>query len=143
MATYGVYGTPGQVGFTGYTNTLAAGAANLPNTAGYVQNNGMFQHDDEIAKVLRNGGGSAAMKALIYALLGAAAGGTATATKKQVQGVTGGPSGLATIETITLVNRATTAGDLTATQALFNRIPAPASYAADLSGNGGGGHVLY
>jgi hypothetical protein len=143
MATYGVYGTPGQVGFTGWTNTLASGAANLPNTVGYVQNNGMFQHDDEIAKVLRNGGGSAAMKALIYTLLGASAGSTATATKKQVSGANPPGAGLPVIETVTLVNRATTAADLTAIQALFNRTPAPASYAVDLSGNGGGGHVTY
>lgn len=143
MATYGVYGTPGQVAFTGYTNTLGAARANSPELSGYVQNNGMFQHDDEIAKVVRNGGGSAAMKALIYALLGQATGNSASATKKQVQGTTGGPSGLCTIETVTLINRNTTAGDLTATQALFNRNPAPASYAVDVSGNAGGGKLGY
>lgn len=143
MATYSLNATPAQVPFTGYTNTLGPSVANSATTVGYVYSNGIFQHDDRIAKVVRNGGGSATAKAIWYALLGAATGGTATATKKQVQGVTGSPGGLIPIETITLVNRTTTAADLTAFQALMNRVPQPASYPADLSGNGGGGHVAY
>lgn len=143
MATYGLGATPGQIPFTGYTNTLGSSAANAGATSGYVQNNGMFQGDDMIAKQIRNSGGAQAVKALFYALLGAATGGTATASKKQVQGQAGGPNGLVTIETISLVNRTTTAADLTAFQALLNRTPTPSSYPADLSGNGGGGHVAY
>src|SRR5215831_11297732 len=143
MATYGIGATPGQVPFTGYTNTLGPSVANSASTAGYVYNNSIFQNDDAIAKVVRTGGMSAADKSLWYALLGAAAGGTATATKKQVQHVTGAPGGLIPIETITLVNRATTAADLTAFQALMNRVVYPSTYQPDLSGNGGGGHVLY
>lgn len=143
MATYGVSATPGQISFTGYTNTLGPSVANSGSTSGYVQNNGVFQGDDLIAKQIRNTGGAAAAKALWYALLGAATGGTATATKKQVQHVTGAPGGLVPIETVTLINRTTTAADLTAFQALMNRTPTPFSYPADLSGNGGGGHVAY
>lgn len=143
MATYGITATPGQVPFTGYTNTLGVTNANQGVTSGYVMNNGVFQHDDKIAKVLRNGAMSAGAKALWYALLGAATGGTATATKKQVQHVTGAPGGLVPIETVTLMNRATTAADLTAFQALMNRQVQPATYPPDLSGNGGGGHVAY
>lgn len=143
MATYGLGSTVGQVPFTGYTNTLGPTVANSGSATGYVQNNGVFQGDDMIAKQIRNQGGAAAAKAIWYALLGAATGGTANATKKQVQHVTGAPGGLIPIETITLVNRTTTAADLTAFQALMNRTPTPASYPADLSGNGGGGHVAY
>lgn len=143
MATYGLQTTPGRVAFTGYTNTLGTNDANSGQTAGYVQNNGIFALDDWIAKQVRNTGGAAAAKALWYALLGATTGGTATATKKQVQHVSGAPGGLVPIETITLVNRVTTAADLTAFQALMNRTPTPSSYAPDLSGNGGGGHVNY
>lgn len=143
MATYGLNTTPGQVPFTGYTNTLGASVANQGAASGYVQNNGIMQGDDKIAKVLRNGAMSAGVKALWYALVGAATGGTATATKKQVQHVTGSPGGLVPIETVTLINRATTAADLTAIQALMNRQVYPASYVADSSGNGGGGKVAY
>jgi hypothetical protein len=143
MATYGIGATPGQVQFTGYTNTLAPSVANNASTAGYVYNNGITQNDDAIAKALRNGGMTIAMKTLLYTLLGAAAGGTATASKKQVQHVTGAPGGLIPIETISLVNRVTTAADLTAFQALVNRTVFPTTYQPDLSGNGGGGHVTY
>ena len=143
MATYGIYGTPGQVAFTGYTNTLGAGPANSASTSGYAQNNGLFQHDDKIAKVLRNGGGSLYMKAVWYALMGAAAGGTASVNKVQVRAQNGSNVGSPVIETVSLINRATTAADLTAFQALMNRNVNPATYPPDLSGNGGGGHVAY
>jgi len=142
MATYGL-GTVGAVPFTGYTNTLGVGPANSAASAGQVYYNGVQQGDDRIVKMLRNGGMTSGVTALIYALLGAATGGTATKTKKQVQHVTGSPGGVVPIETVTLVNRATTAADLTAFQALFNRTVFPATYVADLSGNGGGGKVTY
>ena len=143
MATYGVETVPGQVAWTGYSNTLGSGPANQPATAGYVQFNGIQQGDDRIAKMLRNGAMTGALTQLLYVLLGAAAGATATKTKPQVQGQTGAPGGLQTIETITLINRASTANDLAAFQALLRRNPAPASYPADLSGNGGGGKQTY
>jgi hypothetical protein len=105
--------------------------------------NGIQQGDDKIAKMLRNGAQSAATTALMYALLGAGTGGTATKTKARVVAQNGQNVGAPQIETINLINRATTAADLTAIQALFNRVVQPASYPADLSGNGGGGHVTY
>jgi hypothetical protein len=46
---------------------------------------------------------------------------------------------LVTIETVNLVNRATTANDLAAFQALLTRNTFPATYPPDVSGNGGGG----
>src|SRR5215472_14162594 len=94
MATYGVETVPGQVPWTGYSNTLGSGPANQPATAGYVQFNGIQQGDDRIAKMLRNGAMTGALTQLLYVLLGAAAGATATKTKPQVQGQTGAPGGL-------------------------------------------------
>jgi len=141
MATYGLETTPGQVPFTGYTNTLGSGAANQGSTSGYAQFNGVQQGDDRMAKMFRNGAMTSAVTRLMYTLLGAAPGSNATKTKAQVQWQQGSPGGLIPIETITLVSRNTTAADLAAFQALMNRTPTPSSYPADLSGNGGGGKV--
>ena len=138
MATYGT-APLGFLPFTGYTNTLAAGSANAGASAGAVQYNGITQGDNIIAQAVRTGGMNAAEFRVMYALLGAAVGGTATKTKAQVAHVTGAPGGAVPIETITLVNRVTTAADLTMFQALLNRTVFPATYAPDLSGNGGGG----
>src|SRR5215469_13241222 len=91
MATYGVETTPGQVPWTGYSNTLGSGAANAGSTSGYVQFNGVQQGDDRLAKMFRNGQMTAAITQLMYTLLGAAPGGTATKTYTRVQGQTGAP----------------------------------------------------
>lgn len=138
MATYGL-GSVGQVSFTGYTNTLAAGSANNSGTTGYVQFNGIQQGDDRIVKMLRNGGGTIASTRLLYTLLGQAPGSNAAQTKKQVKWESGSPGGIIPIETINIVNRATNAADLVAFQALLSRVVQPSSYPADISGNGGGG----
>lgn len=143
MATYGVVTTPGQIPWTGYSNTLGNGPANQAATAGYVAFNGIQQGDDRLAKMFRNGAMTGATTQLLYMLLGAATGATATKTQVRVQGTTGAVGGLQTIETVTLVNRATNANDLAAFQALLRRIVAPPSYPADLSGNGGGGKLTY
>lgn len=142
MATYGLGGT-GLISFSGYTNTLGTGQANQAGTSGAVMFNGVQQGDDRLAKMLRNGGMTGATTQLLYILLGAAPGSNATKTKAQVQGQTGAPGGLQVIETVSLVNRNTTAADLAAFQALLRRNPAPASYPADLSGNGGGGRQQF
>ena len=142
MATYGV-GIPGRVNWTGYSNTLGNGDANTAATAGFVQFNGNCQGDFYINQPLGLGGQVKAINQLLYMLLGTAVGATATATKKQVQHVTGAPGGAVPIETITLVNRATTANDLLSMQAMFTRQNGPLTYPADLSGNGGGGKQTY
>lgn len=139
MAVYGLTSVPGRVPFTGYSNTLGAGDATTPATSGYVQFNGVTQGDFYINQPLGLGGQVAGVLQLLYTLLGAAPGTTATKTKKQVQHVTGAPGGAVPVETVTLVNRATTAADLAAFQAMFTRQNGPASYPVDLSGNGGGG----
>lgn len=85
---------------------------------------------------------------LMYALLGAGTGGSASETEKRVDAPNALTSsqllgGNRVIETVTIVNRNTTAADLTAMQGTLNRIynSAPTTYAEDLSGNGGGGKV--
>ena len=138
MATYG-YTPAGAVNFTGYTNVLGVGPANQASQSGQVYFNGITQGDDRIAKMLRNGGQTLTLRALLAALTGIVAGGTVTVTRKQVQGQQGAPGGLQTIETVTAMNRTTTAADVTMLNALFIRNVFPSSYVADLSGNGGGG----
>jgi hypothetical protein len=138
MATYGL-NPQGGVPFTGYTSTLGSGAANQDATSGQVYYNGFTQGDERIAKMLRNGGMSLVLRRLLQTLTGVAPGSTATQTKKQIQWQQGSPGGVIPVETVTLINRATTAADVTALNSLFTRSPTPASYAVDVSGNGGGG----
>ncbi len=86
-------------------------------------------------------------KRIIYTLLGASVGGTATETFAQISAPTGltqsaALGGLRTVDTVTAVNRATTAADLTYMQSMITRMintPTIANYATDASGNGGGG----
>lgn len=54
------------------------------------------------------------------------------------QGVQGG---LRTIETVDVINRATDAADSARVEAAFNLASVPSTYAADLSGNSGGGKL--
>jgi hypothetical protein len=94
-------------------------------------------------------------KELMLTLLGATAGSTALATFARVQGASG-PSattpsvtgvgdlgGLVPIETVTVINRATVAGDVTYLTSMFdgNMVSGPSSLTlvADAGGNGGGG----
>lgn len=144
MATYGIeQPTPGQVQFTGVTNTLGSGPANVQSTSGYVMFNGTQQGDDRLAKMFRNGAMTSAVTQLLYTLLGVAPGAVATKNQYRVQGQIGAPGGLQVIETVPLVNRATTANDLAAFQALLTRLTGPTTYPPDLSGNGGGGKQTY
>lgn len=87
--------------------------------------------------------GMAADAAIAKALNGAAAGGTATATRKQVEALQSinslGLGGARVIETKTIINRATTAADETAVDAMIEAKFAPTTYPVDASGNGGGG----
>lgn len=87
---------------------------------------------------------------VMRALLGASVGGTATETVARVSAPAGLTQnnqlgGARAIDTITIINRATTAADLTAMQAItdrtYNMAPTIANYPTDPSGNGGGGKV--
>ena len=96
----------------------------------------------ELARALSKGGFRAG-RALMRALNGAAAGATATATFKRVSNPAQfeANSGNVLIDTITDVNRATAAGDITYINAkVYDMValmnPPIADYAVDLSGNG-------
>jgi hypothetical protein len=138
MATYGL-NVPGGVPFTGYTNTLGSGDANQSATSGLIYFNGITQGDERIAKMLRNGAKSLVLRRLLQSLVGAAVGSPAIQMKKQIQWEQGSPGGVIPIENVTLIGRITISSDVTAIQALLSRSPTPASYPADVSGNGGGG----
>lgn len=139
MATYGLQATPGTVPFTGWTNTLSASSAAQGSGTGAVAANGVTQFDAKLSQWLRNGAATLGVKQLLLTILGAAAGGTATKTKAQVVANIG--SSQPAVETVNIVNRVTTAADITAFTALVNRTVFPSTYAPDLSGNGGGGKL--
>jgi hypothetical protein len=141
MAVYGY--NNGTLPFTGFTPTLGVSDAVTASTSGAVQNLGLSGNDGHISRLFFPQAHKA-VKALLIALIGAAPGGTALAQYNRVAGVQAltdayDLGGLVTIETVTAVNRATTAADVTNLKAMFTRSPQPSSYYPDASGNGGGG----
>jgi hypothetical protein len=145
MSTYGPYTPAGFVPFTGFSPTLGIGDAVSPVTSGVVQFNGLTQDDARINRLLYE---NRVNRRIIATLLGVAPGSTATETKARVQAQqsTFSPNdngGAVPIEQFSLINRVTTAADLTAIAAGLNRSFAPPTYYADVSGNGGGGHLGY
>lgn len=88
--------------------------------------------------------------AAMVALNGAAVGGTATSTYKQVHSQTFQPTfigefaGNRQIDTITAINRATTAADQTFINDMLNNalLEAGITYPTDASGVGGGGKIV-
>jgi hypothetical protein len=78
---------------------------------------------------------------LFDTLIGAAAGGTALATHKRISalpGVGAYDNGIRAVETVTDINRASTAADITALKEMVFAVSArPSTYPRDLSGNGG------
>ena len=145
MALYGPFTPAGYVPFTGYSPTLGPTDAVIPVTSGQVFFQGMTQDDKQISSYLRRPA-NRVLRRLILTLLGAASGSNAQETRTRVfarQAQTD-PSllgGAVTIETVNLINRVTTATDITNITALLNRVPAPSSYAVDVAGNGGGGRL--
>lgn len=85
-----------------------------------------------------------ATQAIMTALNGTAAGGTASASYKRV-GHASTPlavaalGGVRTIDTVTVINRVTTAADESDVDLIINDKFAPSSYPADRSGRGVGG----
>lgn len=139
MAIYG--GVGGQISFTGWSPTLAAGPANVGNTAGAVQFNGLGQEDYRLAATL-NVQSNRKLRQLLYTVLGAVAGATATAPYARVlaQQALSNPfdlGGVVPIEVTNYVNRVSTAADVTALKAMLDRKAGSIAYVADLSGNGG------
>lgn len=83
-----------------------------------------------------------AFKELFDTLIGAAAGGNAVASHKQVGHpatpiALGALGGSRTIDTISDINRATTAADVTNLKEVVVNVDVAPTYPADLSGNGG------
>lgn len=112
--------------------------------------------ESQIAK-LYNRNEMREQKELILTLLGVAAGSTALSTYKRVgtpvstsgttpvPTTTGEMGGQVSIETVTVINRATTAADLTYLISVFDGTMSPGSgsaitYVNDLSGNGANSH---
>lgn len=106
-----------------------------------LQNNRPSLHR-RIARIMR-ANSARWTKAVALALNGAAAGDTATSTYKRREAPSDANSlgGVAVIETVTVVDAATTAGNETTIDTVWNSDSAPASYPTDASGNGGGGKV--
>lgn len=83
--------------------------------------------------------------ALFNGLIGAASGSNVTATHKRIQytdspttGLGPNPGGLRTVETVTDINRNTTATDVTNLKYMvYNVLTRPSTYPRDLSDNGG------
>lgn len=80
------------------------------------------------------------LKELFDSLIGAASGGTAAVSHYRVEAEADVDSftngGARTIETVELINRATTAADITALKEIFTRRPDFATYIEDASNNG-------
>lgn len=69
--------------------------------------------------------------------IGAAAGATAASTNARIAAGTDRERGIRTIETVTNINRATTAADITALKGDVVRARPSLAFPRDLSGNGG------
>lgn len=143
MATYG-FPPPGAVAFTGFSPTLGVGDAATPATSGQVQFNGLTQYDGALSRLLFQGP-NRIVRRLLIAMIGVAPGATATENRTRVTATPALGSittngGLLPIETVALINRATTATDTTNLNAMITRTPAP-TYIADAGGNGGGGKL--
>lgn len=102
----------------------------------------LTQAEQDVRRTTRSRGDKAMMRRL-YALIGAAAGGTAlqSISRRSYQSDIGGFTygGLATIVVDTPINRVTTAADVTDIKAILDARNTFATYPVDRSGNGGGG----
>ena len=140
MAVYG--NNNGTIPFTGYTTTLGTNPT-VGNTSGSVAFNALTQHDDKIAYAFQRVG-SRATRRILLQLVGSAVGGAASETRARRPGVTtlADPNqfgGRVVAETVFVINRNTVPADVTNIISLLNRVPKPAAYVEDVSGNGGGG----
>lgn len=130
--------------WTGYSPTVGANGSIVPSTSGQLQfNNSALVN--RLENTLRRTQ-SRALQKVWRALTGAAAGGAALATRARVTAKVAKDDpadigGLVSIETINLVNRVTTAADVTYIDSVLDKITAPIPYAVDPSGNTGGGKL--
>ncbi len=123
------------VAFSGLFDTIQATGHTLLETEPLEKRTSkLFRHE-----------GYRELKELMLTLNGATSG-TAAATFDRVApdntvGAAPGGGGQRTIDTITVINRSTVAGDITRIADMLNEIFVPASYPADPSSNGGGGQL--
>jgi hypothetical protein len=141
------YPNSGAVSFTGWSNTLGSANATDGVTSGSAFSSGLSNTDQRLAMLL-NKPGAKKIKALIKSLVDGAVGDSAASTYGRLTAVQGYLSaqelgGLRAIETVTVINRVTVAGDITNLDLVLARTSKPSSYASDASGNGGGGKVGY
>ena len=141
-SVYSLNNPGGNIPFTGWSPSLGTGAANVAAAGGAVQFNGITQDDYKMFRHFSTQANKAFL-AVLLKVIGVAPGAAVTASNVRVSHVQGAPGGLIPIENVSLVNRNTTANDVTAITAMLNRVVQPATYAPDLSGNGGGGKVAY
>lgn len=120
--------------WSGFWDTpQGSGAYSLLNNRAPVRNR---------AKRIANREQMRVLTALFGGLIGAASGSNVTATHKRIGASTSdfGPQdgGRRTIETVTDINRNTTAADITALKEIVTGVTSrPSTYPRDLSGNGG------
>lgn len=107
------------------------------------QNNTLRTH---LTKLVSRGRGNRKLMALMRALNGTAAGGTATVSHVQRTatpdlGAAYSGGGAVAIASVSDVNRVTTAADEALIDAVYDKVFHPTSYPVDASGNGGGSKV--
>lgn len=100
----------------------------------------------QLAKLLNNRSRAKALNELLQTLNGQAVGATALAQETRVKNDNNDFSsvnngGLRTMETVTHINRVTTAADQTELNTILTTTFAPTTYPKDKSGNGGGGNL--
>jgi hypothetical protein len=117
------------------------------NYTALASNGNTFEQNNRLrttlSKLLTRDRGTRKLMAIMRALNGVAAGGTATVNyrnvrEESVRGDALSNGGRRVIETDVDVNRATTAADQTLINGIFDRVFAPTSYPVDRSRNGGG-----
>jgi hypothetical protein len=132
------------IAWTGYSPTLGAGAANVGANSGQLQF-GNPAIDYRLENTLRRSQMRPFMKVL-RALTGAVAGSNATVNRERVKGTPAKDDpaalgGIVQMELQSVINRNTTAADVTFIQSVLDEITAPSPYAVDVGGNGGGGKL--
>jgi len=117
------------------------------NYTALASNGNTFEQNNRLrttlSRLLTRDRGTRKLMAIMRALNGVAAGGTATVNhrnvrEESVRGDALSNGGRRVIETDVDVNRVTTAADQTLINGIFDRVFAPTSYPVDRSRNGGG-----
>jgi hypothetical protein len=127
--------------WTGWSPTLGPTSSVVGSTSGQLQFNNspiVYRLQNTFRRTQ-----SRPLDKVWRALTGVVAGSNATVNRERVKGVQAylDPSaigGLVQMELQSVINRNTTAADVTYIQTILDKITAPSPYVADSSGNGGG-----